>query len=160
MRFTLEIELGNDAMRSFQDLRDALKRTITQLGSSRYCLKARPSDGDGTRIMDENGNAVGKWEISETPAESAEDDADYDDGEEDVQGLCSETEDGEANDPPASTTPAVWYSALSEDSLQTIVRPYGCISYGLAPAYAALPEAARKAVNRCHENFGTIINRS
>jgi hypothetical protein len=66
MKFTLTIELGNDAMRSYQDLRDALKRVGTKLGSRQHCIKGTPSDGDGSKVMDANGNSVGEWKIEPT----------------------------------------------------------------------------------------------
>jgi len=72
MRFSLEIELGNAEMQSFQDLRDALKQVATKLGSRQHCLGGAPSDGDGSKIMDGNGNTVGKWELTDTPADPIE----------------------------------------------------------------------------------------
>lgn len=70
MRFSLEIELGNAEMQSFQDLRDALKQVAIKLGSRQHCLSGAPSDGDGSKIMDGNGNSVGKWEITEPETEA------------------------------------------------------------------------------------------
>jgi hypothetical protein len=67
MKFTLTIELGNDAMQSYQDLRDALKQVATKLGSRQHCMKGTPSDGDGSKVMDENGNSVGEWKIEDEP---------------------------------------------------------------------------------------------
>jgi len=64
MKFTIEIELGNDAMQSYQDVRDALKQVICKVGSAVYSRSGTPSEGDGSKIMDENGNSVGKWEVS------------------------------------------------------------------------------------------------
>jgi uncharacterized protein (DUF2141 family) len=63
MKFTLEIELGNDAMRSYQDIRDALKQVILSAGSC-ASSHARPTDGDGAKIMDLNGNSVGTWGVT------------------------------------------------------------------------------------------------
>lgn len=65
MRFTVEIELGNEAMETWQDLRDALKRVAGKMGSKACCLGSAPSNGDGSKIMDENGNSVGRWDITE-----------------------------------------------------------------------------------------------
>lgn len=62
MRFMVEIELGNDAMRTWQDIRDALKQTIGKVGG-RDSSHFKPTEGDGSRIRDENGNTVGKWAI-------------------------------------------------------------------------------------------------
>lgn len=55
-KFTLEIELGNDAMRTYQDIREVLQMVT----------KGRhgPKIGDGNNIRDLNGNTVGRWEIT------------------------------------------------------------------------------------------------
>jgi hypothetical protein len=66
MKFTLEIELGNDAMRSHQDIRDALTQVMGKVGARQYCVKSAPSDGDGSKIIDDNGNSVGTWQVLET----------------------------------------------------------------------------------------------
>jgi hypothetical protein len=52
--FTLEIELGNDAMQNAGDISDALR-----------CI-AEDLDNLGTngRIRDLNGNTVGKWSLT------------------------------------------------------------------------------------------------
>jgi hypothetical protein len=68
MKFTLEIELGNDAMQSWQDIRDALKAVIVKTGDKLNC-HATPTEHDGTVIFDENGNIVGKWEIAAEDAD-------------------------------------------------------------------------------------------
>jgi hypothetical protein len=58
MKFTLEIELGNDAMRSAYQLGERLKLVADQV--SRRDLLA-----ETVRISDLNGNTVGKWEVTE-----------------------------------------------------------------------------------------------
>jgi hypothetical protein len=55
------------------------------------------------------------------------------------------------------TGAANWYSALDEDARQLLVRPFGCISYGLADSFQRLNDAARNAVIRAHRNFGSFI---
>ena len=57
MKFTLEIELGNDAMRTARDLAETLIETdnkIRALGVKK---------ANGSKIMDANGNSVGYWDL-------------------------------------------------------------------------------------------------
>ena len=54
-RFTLEIELGNEAMRSQHDIALALGAVIDR-------LYAHEGDG-GRQVLDVNGNTVGGWRI-------------------------------------------------------------------------------------------------
>jgi len=67
MKFTLEIELGNDAMQTAEDIAHALQDVAKGLmtygigGRSRYPI----TKVDGRKIMDVNGNSVGKWEVSD-----------------------------------------------------------------------------------------------
>ena len=49
MTFKLEIEMGNDAMRDYTNVADALKQIASEL---------RPGEG---RVRDANGNTVGHW---------------------------------------------------------------------------------------------------
>jgi len=64
MKFTLEIELGNDAMRSYRDIREALSDVSGHIAMHKIG-HVKPYDGDGRKIMDINGNSVGKWEVTE-----------------------------------------------------------------------------------------------
>lgn len=58
MKFQLEIELGNDAMQSAQDVFDA----IQHYGDT----NPEPfKGGESSNIRDLNGNKVGKWEVVE-----------------------------------------------------------------------------------------------
>lgn len=57
MKFRLEITLGNDAMQTFADIREALLLCADNLG------EGAPESGDSKRIGDLNGNTVGRWEI-------------------------------------------------------------------------------------------------
>lgn len=57
MKFILEIELGNDAMRKYADIRRALKSDLR--------LDGKVAIGDGVKIFDANGNCVGHWEITD-----------------------------------------------------------------------------------------------
>ena len=55
-KFTLTISLGNDAMQDYADIAEAL-----------ICLSELMADyGDDTPsvIMDQNGNRVGEWKVS------------------------------------------------------------------------------------------------
>ena len=53
-KLTVTIDLGNDAMRTRKDVAKALRDLAKRIGTSR--------DTSG-RILDENGNSVGRWEI-------------------------------------------------------------------------------------------------
>jgi hypothetical protein len=58
-KFTLEITLGNDAMRTRTDIEQALR----ELGQNLRYMSDPPESGDSGKIMDVNGNSVGKWEV-------------------------------------------------------------------------------------------------
>ncbi len=51
MQFTLQIELGNDVMRTREDVARALKETIARLQRGH----------ENSKIRDLNGNVVGEW---------------------------------------------------------------------------------------------------
>ena len=60
MRFTLEIELGNDAMRTGAHL----EKTLAEVGTRvRAALPGVITREDNGRIRDVNGNTVGKWQV-------------------------------------------------------------------------------------------------
>lgn len=59
MKFTLEIELGNDAMQTRRDVESALRK----LGQNVKYMSDPPEDGDEGTIRDDNGNTVGKWTV-------------------------------------------------------------------------------------------------
>ena len=61
MKFTLEIELGNDAMRKYADIARQLKKLSSNWNEYSYA----PSKMDYAAIMDANGNKVGHWEITD-----------------------------------------------------------------------------------------------
>jgi hypothetical protein len=65
MKFTLEIELGNDLMKDSADIGAALVR------NGRKFIQGTdgPEIRDSGKIKDINGNIVGKWEVTETPIE-------------------------------------------------------------------------------------------
>jgi hypothetical protein len=58
-RFTLEIETGNDALQTGEDLARLLVR---------FAENIREGNGFGSNpIRDDNGNAVGSWSFVATP---------------------------------------------------------------------------------------------
>jgi len=59
MKFTLEIELGNEEMRTDVDIRDALHKTAYKARMSSV-----PEAGDDGAVYDYNGKTVGKWEVT------------------------------------------------------------------------------------------------
>lgn len=61
MKFTLTIELGNDAMQTYADIFRAIREHKPHLVPMSHV--ARP--GYEKTIRDVNGNAVGKWEVSQ-----------------------------------------------------------------------------------------------
>lgn len=63
MKFILEINLGNDAMREAQDVGHALERVAERLFGR--AGREELGIGDDGPIRDLNGNAVGRWEIIE-----------------------------------------------------------------------------------------------
>lgn len=69
MRFVLSIDLGNDAMQYYNDIREAIhdRLRLTHLEAATRNPR-KPSVGDGAKVMDLNGNTVGKWEVIDQPA--------------------------------------------------------------------------------------------
>lgn len=70
MKFTLEIELGNDAMRKPKHVASALKGiadTLSDRIGMGQSIGAFGSNTEG-RIRDINGNTVGKWEVIDESA--------------------------------------------------------------------------------------------
>lgn len=60
MKFHLTIELGNDAMRTGEDLANALHAVAADLREQYDTAEVFP---ERSRIADANGNAVGTWAI-------------------------------------------------------------------------------------------------
>lgn len=56
-KFTMSIELGNDAMQSPQELSEALEELATKIAS----IDPMETRAEG-KILDDNGNEVGTWE--------------------------------------------------------------------------------------------------
>lgn len=65
MTFKLEIELENDAMQDAYDVAEALRNLATYLRINGLGgrINRPPSALDGAKILDANGNTVGKWEL-------------------------------------------------------------------------------------------------
>ncbi|MHB8565339.1 MAG: hypothetical protein ACYDDA_15730 [Acidiferrobacteraceae bacterium] len=61
MRFTLEIELGNDAMRTGADVGRALRHSTDRDLSLR--IDEDLDSRDSGTIRDVNGNTVGTWQV-------------------------------------------------------------------------------------------------
>jgi hypothetical protein len=65
MKFTLEIELGNDAMSTPADIAGALRDLAGRLeGTDTLGIRYT---GHGDTIRDANNNTVGSWDVSERP---------------------------------------------------------------------------------------------
>lgn len=64
MKFTLEINLGNEAMQTFENIEDALHDVLNDVGGE-FLSGRTPQEGQvGLPIRDRNGNTVGKWEVT------------------------------------------------------------------------------------------------
>ena len=61
MRFTIDIELGNDAMRSRNHVANALRKIADKLIDAE--IHALHIEQSG-KIMDLNGNSVGLWAVT------------------------------------------------------------------------------------------------
>ena len=57
MKFYITIELGNEAMKTQEDVAKSLEQTAEKLRD----YECEPYPGEGGRVMDRNGNAVGEW---------------------------------------------------------------------------------------------------
>lgn len=61
MKFTLEIELGNEAMQTLADIEWSIQQVVGSLSSSDEPLHA----GETGTTWDCDGNNVGKWEVTQ-----------------------------------------------------------------------------------------------
>lgn len=61
MKFTLEIELGNDAMRTYEDIAKSVRLIFSDFSRRVEDVE----EGEQGRIYDTNGNRVGVWEVKE-----------------------------------------------------------------------------------------------
>lgn len=62
VKFKLEVELGNEAMQNLSDVASALERVAERLHEMKMFNLS--SNGLRGKIMDQNGNSVGNWEVS------------------------------------------------------------------------------------------------
>lgn len=60
MRFTLEIELGNDAMQSGENVAECINRVADKL----WPINGTLIGGECGFARDLNGNTVGSWEVA------------------------------------------------------------------------------------------------
>ena len=60
MKFKIEIELGNDAMQSYDDIRSAIDKSLILYHGAG---KNVPFVGEHVTIRDVYGNRIGKWEV-------------------------------------------------------------------------------------------------
>lgn len=59
MRFFININMGNDAMNSADDLANAIEKVAEKIASEQYDVN--PDDEYEVPITDNNGNTVGEW---------------------------------------------------------------------------------------------------
>lgn len=64
MKFALEIELGNDTMRDFYDIAQALIGMARKFEMRHNC-DIEVGQWDTSALRDTNGNTIGQWEIKE-----------------------------------------------------------------------------------------------
>ena len=69
--FRLEIEMGNEAMRTYADIAAATRRILADFANRLELLQ-----DDAGRIYDANGNKVGHWSADEVEPEDGEDTGD------------------------------------------------------------------------------------
>jgi hypothetical protein len=66
MNFVLTIELGNDAMLNWANVRKAIAGAIDPIRLSKNAANLNnPHPGDGGKVTDVYGNSVGQWEVCE-----------------------------------------------------------------------------------------------
>lgn len=63
MKFSLEINLGNDAMRTYGDIAGALRRVAANIEKNHDFQEEAHHDAEGD-IKDPLGNSVGSWAIA------------------------------------------------------------------------------------------------
>ena len=73
--FRIEIEMGNEAMRTYADIAQATRRIFADFANRPELLQ-----DDAGRIYDVNGNKVGTWSADEVEPE--EEDSEEDEDEE------------------------------------------------------------------------------
>jgi hypothetical protein len=71
MKFTLEINLENDAVATYPEIEQAITRSL-QLYHDAISLGGLPGDEDEGIIRDEDGNQVGQWAVTDNSADPIE----------------------------------------------------------------------------------------
>jgi hypothetical protein len=61
MKFTLNIELGNEAMETVRDVAEAIEASLARFSNFNLTMR----DGVFGQIVDANGNTVGRWEVAD-----------------------------------------------------------------------------------------------
>jgi hypothetical protein len=64
MKFTLQIDLGDDDMRGYNDICGALKRLAQSISDEVDMGPDEVTLGDTHIVQDINGNTVGTWEVA------------------------------------------------------------------------------------------------
>jgi hypothetical protein len=64
VRVELEVELGNEAMQTVGDVSEAVQRSFAFHARSVGGFVTPLVPGDRERVRDENGNTVGRWEVT------------------------------------------------------------------------------------------------
>lgn len=62
MKFIVEIELGNDAMRTADDVLKSIRRSLERLPRDE-AFEDYEHDWPSGQLRDVNGNKVGEWEV-------------------------------------------------------------------------------------------------
>lgn len=65
MKFIIEMDIENVAMKTYPSIRAAIKEALMPARLARNTRNFnRPHEGDSGKIMDVNGNTVGTWAVS------------------------------------------------------------------------------------------------
>lgn len=65
MKLTLEVELGNDAMQTYADALEAIRKSFDSVIMEQDAPNNTRVEEDETGVIrDLNGNAVGSWEVT------------------------------------------------------------------------------------------------
>ncbi len=70
MKFTLELELNNETMKSYFNVRDALRATI-ETTTKYFNERANSIEvGDNNIVLDDDENQIGSWKITDNEQNS------------------------------------------------------------------------------------------
>lgn len=65
MKFTLKIELGNETMQNYSQILNAIRISFASIVPFRATNDCNAQEDDTGLVHDENGNTVGKWEVTD-----------------------------------------------------------------------------------------------